>query len=197
VRQLASQFGNVGNLGWALDLDYQHNEGVRPNNELERLEWYTTLKYQLTAQDSVLLLLKYQDYHSGDNFQYYDWKAAPTNGGAARPSFTWDETQTPLALGGYHHAWAPGAHTLVLAGRLENDQQFSDLAVRQTILHRDTQGTPSIPPVVDRDFDRLDVTLRSQLEIYTAELQQIFEDEHHALVLGGRWQEASSPPGIA
>ena len=70
--ELASQFGRVGNTSWSLDLDYQRNEGVRPNNELDRLETYLTAKYQLTAADSFFLLAKYQDYSSGDNFQYYD-----------------------------------------------------------------------------------------------------------------------------
>src|SRR5258706_5681155 len=51
---------------WSLDLDYQHNDGVRPNNDLERIEWYSTIKQQITAQDSVLLLTKFQDYHAGE-----------------------------------------------------------------------------------------------------------------------------------
>src|SRR5262249_13242102 len=65
-RELASQFGNFGNFGYSLDLDWQHNEGVRVNNELDRTEWYSTLKYQLTVQDTLMLMTKYQDYHSGD-----------------------------------------------------------------------------------------------------------------------------------
>src|SRR5258706_1063537 len=104
---------------WSLDLDYQHNDGVRPNNDLERIEWYSTIKQQITAQDSVLLLTKFQDYHAGDNFQYFD----PTN---ASRHFRFDETQQPIVVGGYHHEWRPGVHTLLLGGRLENDQTFSD-----------------------------------------------------------------------
>jgi len=71
VREVASQFGRYHNSAYAIDVDYQHNNGVRPNNELDRLELYTTFKQQLTPQDSVLLLAKLQQYHSGDNFQYY------------------------------------------------------------------------------------------------------------------------------
>jgi outer membrane receptor protein involved in Fe transport len=180
VRELVSQFGTIGNTSWALDLDYQHNDGIRPNNELDRIEWYTTLKHQITAQDSVLLQMKYQDYHSGDNFQYYD----PTN---ARPHFRFDEFQSPLAVGGYHREWGPGVHSLVLAGRLENEQRFSDRQAPQAIVYRDTQILPP-PPVVFVTSDQFDVSHRSELEIYTAEAQQIFENDRHALVLGGRWQ---------
>src|SRR5438034_1337823 len=71
IRELTSQFGTFGNTSYSLDVDYQHNEGIRTNNGLSRLEWYSTIKQQLTPQDTIFVLTKYQDYHSGDNFQYY------------------------------------------------------------------------------------------------------------------------------
>ena len=74
-----------------------------------------------------MLLTKFQDYHSGDNFQYYE----PTN---ARPNFKYDEYQSPIILGGYHHEWQPGVHTLFLGGRLENDQRFSDTEVNEAVV---------------------------------------------------------------
>jgi Flp pilus assembly protein TadD len=190
VRELASQYGNVGNTAWALDLDYQHNDGVRPNNELDRIEWYTTLKQQLGPHDSAMLLLKYQDYHSGDNFQYYDPNATTTNlapfgvptSPVIRTNFTFDEYQKPIVVAGYHHEWSPGVHTLALGGRLENDQRFSDTQVLQFILTTNATGVTAANTVP------MDVALRSQLEIYTGELNQIFQDEHQTLVIGGRFQ---------
>jgi tetratricopeptide (TPR) repeat protein len=176
IREVASQFGTIGNAEWSLDLDYQHNNGVRPNNELNRVEWYTTLKQQLTLQDSVMLLTKYQDYHSGDNFQYYD----PTN---ARPNFRFDEYQSPIILGGYHHEWRPGVHTLLLAGRLENEQHFSDRAAPQLLL------IPSDPYA--SDFVPFDVQYRGKLEIYTAELNQIFQWNRLTLSAGTRYQSGT------
>jgi tetratricopeptide (TPR) repeat protein len=175
-RELASQFGSIGQTAWSLDLDYQHNEGVRVNNELDRIEWYSTLKQQLTPQDSILFLTKYQDYHSGDNFQYF----YPTN---ARPHFQFDEEQKPIALAGYHHEWQPGVHTLLLAGRLENEQRFSDQSVLKPILI--TNGPASVSAVLSQPFDE---NYRSRLEIYTAELNQIYQQERHSFVFGGRFQ---------
>jgi len=180
VRELASQYGNIGNTGWSLDLDYQHNNGIRPNNGLDRIEWYSTIKQQLTAKDSVMLLTKYQDYHSGDNFQYYN----PSN---ARPHFRFDEYQSPIAVGGYHHEWQPGIHTLLLGGRLENDQRFSDLQTTQNLLYRVDQNDP-LSPVIGYRRIALDVNHRIKLEIYDAELQQIVENIWHTLVVGGHWQ---------
>ena len=180
-RALVSQFGTVHNTSYALDLDYQHNAGVRPNNELDRIEWYTTIKQQLTPQDSLLLLTKYQDYHSGDNFQYYD----PTN---ARPNFSFDEYQKPVALLGYHHEWTPGVHTLVLGGRLESDVRISDRNAPQTLLLRDTQNPSNAAPIILVDRSLLDVDYRSQIEIFAAEAQQVWDNRYHTFIAGGRWQ---------
>jgi tetratricopeptide (TPR) repeat protein len=190
-REFASQFGNYGGFGYSLDLDYQHNDGVRPNNQLDRTEWFSTLKQQLTPRDSVLAIIKYQQYHSGDNFQYYDPTAVRadlqafgiTNAPVVRTNFNFDETQTPIAVLGYHHEWGPGMHTLFLAGRLENDQRFSDTDVSELVLSRATNG--SVIGVASVPFD---VTHETEFEIYTAELNQILQFERQSLIFGARFQ---------
>ena len=133
MTELASQYGTFGGTSYALDLDYQHNGGVRPNNDLDSIEWYTTIKQQITPQDTLLALVKYEDYHSGDNFQYY----YQTN---ARPHFQFDEYQQPIVVGGWHHEWSPGVHTLLLGGRLATEQYFSDRAAPQLLLIQDSAG---------------------------------------------------------
>ena len=115
MTELASQYGTFGSSSYALDPDYQHNEGVRPNNDLDSIEWYSTIRQQITPQDTLLALIKYENYHSGDNFQYYD----PLTYGY-RPNYRFDEYQQPIAVAIWHHEWSPGMHTLVLGGRLEN-----------------------------------------------------------------------------
>lgn len=177
VRQLASQYGTFNNSSWAFDLDYQHNDGVRVNNGLARTEWYATIKQQLTPDDTVLLLTKYQDYQAGDNFQYY----APTN---ARPNFRFEEEQKPILLGGYRHQWAPGVHTMLLAGRLANEQRFSDQDANLLLLAEFPNGT-----VYQTDQQPFDVNLSSKLEIYTAEVNQIVQKEKFTAVFGGLWQD--------
>ncbi|MEO5802820.1 MAG: FecR domain-containing protein [Verrucomicrobiota bacterium] len=72
--QEVSQFGTFDKFSYSLDLDYQHNDGVRPNNELDLIHWFTKLKFQLTPQDTLFLLTEYRDFHSGDNFRYYSNK---------------------------------------------------------------------------------------------------------------------------
>lgn len=191
-REKASQFGAWGPFSYSLDLDWQHNEGVRPNNELSRTDWYSQLKYQLTPQDSILALIKYQDYHAGDNFQYYD-------ASSARPAFDYSEMQTPLLLAGWHHEWSPGIHTLFLGGRLVNEQQLGDTNVAQTVAVVNPVG------VIDPYGVPFDVSYDNQFKIYSAELNQIFQREHHTDILGVRFQDGNfradstlvNPPGLA
>ncbi|HZM02421.1 MAG TPA: TonB-dependent receptor [Candidatus Saccharimonadales bacterium] len=188
LHELASQFGRDGNTSYALDLDYEHNTGVRPNNGLDRVEWYTTIKQQLTPQDSILLLTKYYDYHSGDNFQRYDQSMVRTN-------YQLNESQTPLLALAYHREWQPGIHTLILAARLQDDLTYRDTGVAQGILFTNASGrvvnmaTLGINPATGAPDGGLDVNYRSKLEIYSTELNQIFQTERNTLVFGARIQE--------
>ena len=178
VTELASQYGTFDSTSYAFDLDYQYNDGVRPNNGLDSIEWYTTVKQQITPQDTLLALVKYEDYHSGDNFQYYD----PTN---ARPNYRFDEYQQPIVVGGWHHEWSPGVHTLLLGGRLETEQYFSDIAAPQLTLIRNN-GAITLAGTTP-----LDVNYHNEFEIYLAELNQLFQWNRITLSLGGRWQGGS------
>jgi tetratricopeptide (TPR) repeat protein len=178
--ELASQFGTFGGTSYSLDLDYRHNDGVRPNNELDSIQWYTTVKQQITPQDTALLLVKYEDYHSGDNFQYYD-PLNLTNG--FRPDFRFDEYQHPIVVGGWHHEWSPGIDTLLLGGRLENEQFFSDKSTDQLVLiPTDPYDYLSVP---------FDAQYHGQLEIYTAEVNQIFQMHCLSLSAGARYQSGT------
>lgn len=192
-REIASHSGSYGPFSYSLDLDWQRNEGVRPNNELQRTEWYSQVKYQLTPEDSVLLLTKYQDYHSGDNFQYFDPAALTISSNPANhlvhtntvysPNFSFDEVQDPTLLLAYHREWRPGVHTLAMAGRLMNEQIFSDKAVALPVFSSNTNG--QLTGVRSTDFD---VNYRSRFETWISELSQIFQIDWNALVLGARFQ---------
>jgi tetratricopeptide (TPR) repeat protein len=177
LHQTASQFGTYGNTSYGVDLDYHHNDGVRVNNTLDNLNLDATVKQQITPQDTALLLVQYENYHSGDNFQYY----YQTN---ARPLYKFDEQQQPELVGTWHHQWAPGIHTLLLLDRLVDDQQFSDKAAPQLLFFQPPRGGPpysasSVP---------FDVSYQERFQIYGSELNQICQWEHVLLLAGGRYQ---------
>ena len=176
-REQVSQFGTFGNTAYAVDLDYQHNNGVRPNNTLDDTSVDATVKQQLTPSDTVMGILQFENYHSGDNFQYYDPNTS------YRPNFEYAEHQTPTLVGGYQHEWAPGIRSLLLGGRLEMEQHFSDVQAPQLAVAQDSTGAT--------DYARgepFDVQLRDKLEIYSAELCQIVQEDKYTLIVGGRWQ---------
>lgn len=179
ISEQVSQFATFGRTAYSFDLDYQHADGVRPNNDLDSIEWYTTFKQQVTDKDTAMALIKYEDYHSGDNFQYYD----PSS---ARPNYRFDENQDPIVVGAWHHEWSPTAHTLLLGGRLVNEQHFSDVGTPQLLLLQDGGGN-----IVGHDFEPFDADYNSQLEIYSVELNQIQQWNRVTVSAGGRYQSGT------
>ena len=155
-------------------MDYRHNDGVRPNNDLERIEWYSAINQQISANDSLFLQTKYEDLRSGDNFQYFDRRQADHD-------LRLEEYQHPWAFAGLHHEWGPGAHTLLLAGRLANDQRIHNLALPVPVIDRNTNNEIS-----QLSSTNADLTYRSQFEAYVGELNQIFETDRQTLILGAR-----------
>jgi tetratricopeptide (TPR) repeat protein len=194
IRETASQFGIFGNVSYSLDSEFQYDNGRRPNNEITRSETYGQVKLQLTPQDTVFLQTKYQDVRQGDLLQYYDQRNAA-------PGLHFRELQQPaIILAGYHHEWAPGFHTLLLAGRLADEIFFSqhnkdaDINAfllsgtlpnvsRSLILLRGSTGA-----VTDTLILPLDLKYHNTFTTYTGELNQIWETDHNTLVFGARFQ---------
>lgn len=177
-RETASHFGRFGKLGYALDVDYVNSDGDRPNNQFERLEWSTQLKYELTERDSVFLQIRYQDFTGGDLAQYY-------NRSNERKDLRFSEEQKPLLFAGYRHHWSEGAETLFLAGRLENDFHYTDKAVTGYILDRTNSTSPAN---FATPLTLYDASYHNEFEIYSAELNQILKIGPQTLQAGGRIQ---------
>jgi len=192
--ETASQFGTFGNTSYGLDLNDYHNTGFRINNGLDNLNLDATIKQQVTPQDTGMLLVQYENYHSGDNFQYY----YQTN---ARPYYKFNEDQQPELAGTWHHEWGPGIHTLLLVGRLVDKQQFSDQAAPQLLFVEHPTGA-----IYGESTVPFNVGYQEKFEIYTAELEQICQWERVTLLAGGRYQSgefktqdqfSNPPPGLA
>ena len=172
--QAAVQHGTLGNSSYALEALYQWRNGDRPNNELEQLALDLQFKQQITPNDGFYFLVRRDELTSGDVIPYYD------------PSFAnrqlhVEDLREPTLLAGFHHQWGPGLHTLLLAGRIEDELEVSN--PNQETIWLTTLGTPiSAQPIT------LDLNYRSQLEIYTGEIQQLWQYRQSTLILGGRAQ---------
>jgi Tfp pilus assembly protein PilF len=208
VHETASQFGTFGNFEYALDAEYFYDRGFRANSAISNLEGYFTMKLQLDPADTVFFKTSYEDTRNGSDANTYDPRnSALTTAGR---TLAFHESEEPgLLLVGLHHEWAPGIHTLFLAGRLANDQS---LFQRETGT-ADVQalappplagGAPDTNPPTQQQiaqFDAMrgsldsnlfrapDLAYGAQVETYTGELQQIFELGPMTLVAGGRYQK--------
>jgi hypothetical protein len=180
--QSASQYGNVGNSSYAVDAFYRSDNGQRFNNDLEQLAVGAKFKQQLTQKDSIYFEAQYYLAESGDVSQYY----YETNASA---SLRVKERQEPNVFLGYHREWRPGVHTLLLAGRLNDTLEIEDPDPKLLFLRRGNLSdnfNAILNPV------GIAVDHRSELEAYTAELQQIFQHRDHTLVAGVRYQTGTS-----
>src|SRR5438067_11410071 len=194
IRETASQYGIFGNISYSLDSEFQYDNGRRPNNEITRSESYGQVKLQLTPQDTIFFQTKYQDVRQGDLLQYYDQRNAA-------PGLHFRELQQPaIILAGYHHEWAPGVHTLVLAGRLADEIFFSDhnkpadvnaflqSGVRPNVSRSLIEVRNANGDLVDVLVLPLDLTYHNTFTTYTGELNQIWETDNNTLVFGARFQ---------
>jgi tetratricopeptide (TPR) repeat protein len=170
-----AQFGTFGNTSYSLEAFYRTDPGQRPNNDVEQRQLSLLLRQQLTAQDTVFLQAIDLDLNGGDLYQRY-------NESDLNAELRTHERQEPMFVLGYHHEWGPGMHTLLLAGRLSdvytvvNSNQFTMVAGKELGLF-----SGIIPISVVQHY-------RSELEIYTTELQQIWQQAGHSTVVGARYQ---------
>ncbi|MDB6038766.1 MAG: putative repeat-containing protein, partial [Verrucomicrobiales bacterium] len=181
--EYASQYGQSDKFSYAVDVTHRSDNGQRPNADFETTALDLKLKGQITRQDTALFELIYAETESGDQTPNYFNSGTPLR---------LKENQKPIALVGYHHEWAPGSHTLLLAGRLDdtalliNPQQqvsfFASDAGGNINLTAPPPGSTTIPPAI-ASFNN-----EGQLEIFTTELQQIWEGHSHTVVAGGRFQ---------
>jgi Tfp pilus assembly protein PilF len=169
----AAQFGNYRNLSYVAEVSYHHDRGWRPNNDVEELTALFILKYQLTPHDTVFIRTGSYSFESGDPSQYYQQSQA-------NPGLRTQDRQDPLLLAGYHHEWSPASHTLMLFGRLQDVYKFQN-PNQHTWLFIPNPAPVALPLFYGQNY-------RSEQEIYSGELQQIWQRDEHALVVGGRWQ---------
>ena len=175
--QNAAQYGRFGNSAYAVDIGYRSDNGQRPNNDFEQTTVSVQLKQQLTPADSVYLQVIGYDSEAGDVAQYYRQSQASRH-------LRTEETQEPIVIAGYHHEWAPGIHTLLLASRADDTFKYRNPNSAFLFLQKDSGGDTQFADALGGLTNRY----RSQLEIYSVELQQILQREDHTTVFGARYQ---------
>lgn len=194
LREIGSIYGTFRNLSISLDTEYFYDNGRRPNHDTSRTESYAKLKLQLTPWDVLFFETSFQNLRSGDTRQLYD-------DASLVPTLRVNEEQEPgNILIGLRHEWAPGIHTLALAGRLASEFTLHRDDLTSLVLIRAPSDVlsrlqPPLDPGREIPFRLASFPFREiydlDLEVGTAELQQIITEGPHTLVAGVRYQEGS------
>jgi hypothetical protein len=172
----AAQYGTIENTSYSLETQYRSDPGQRANNDIEERQFSIQIKQQLSPQASVYFQALAYDASGGDLVEY----PSPSD---ANPGLRTHETQDPILVAGYHREWAPGNDTLFLVSRLNDEYSVSDPS--QNTFFLDQFGGP---PVKSADEFPANETYYSKLDIYSTELQQIWEHGDHNTIIGSRVQ---------
>ncbi|HEX7652322.1 MAG TPA: FecR domain-containing protein, partial [Verrucomicrobiae bacterium] len=187
--EAATVFGTVDNLSYAFDTVYRSINGQYFNNDSEARQFNLTLKDRITADDDLYFQIGDYQGESGDVQSHYDPATAAMD-------FRVQERQEPDLYAGWHHAWSPGSHTLLMFSRLPDKFQEhngnSDLLFLQTSLFSGdligVQNGPLNPYPAGNG--PLALAQTSHVTLYSVDLQQIYEQGNYSLIAGGRWQWA-------
>ncbi len=175
-----AQFGTFENFGYDLEGFYRSDPGQRVNDDIEQRQLSAALKYQFTPQDTVYLQVKQYEADSGDLAQYY-------NQNLASPTYRMDEQQDPNVSLGYHHEWSPGVHTLFFAARLDDTYSATN-STQPSLFEFFLDNTNGVPTFKSGQNITTREHYTDKLDIYSGELQQIWEEPVHNTIVGARIQ---------
>jgi len=172
--QSFAQYGTFDTFNYSLEGDYQIDPGQRYNNDQETRALGLSLKQRITAQDDLLFHVRISETDAGDLAEAYDPDVRVR--GRSR------ETHQPTLELGYHHEWSPGNHTLVILTREVDHYSvaFPDRSQLVTaVVDGGITGVHALPA---------GGTAANSQELYSAEVQQIFQMGDHQTVLGALFQ---------
>jgi len=174
-REQGAVYANVGRTSASYDALYLTDPGQRHNSDLDLLAQSVRFRQQIGPSDHLFGQALWSHSEGGDLAPRYD--PNQINRGVRV-----EETQEPIALAGYRHEWSPGQETLVLGAygrdRLEVDNPQQDI-----LLIQEAGGVPTFAAI-----DSLSQQYRSTQELFSGEMQQIFEGERFSLLAGLRGQ---------
>ncbi|MDB6130087.1 MAG: hypothetical protein JWM04_1194 [Verrucomicrobiales bacterium] len=171
-----SQFGQFAHFSYSLDGYYHYQRGWRANNDFENTYFTAKIKQDIGEKDLLYLQAEYQQFKGGDLLQYYSQSFANTN-------IRTREIQEPNLYIGLTHEWSAGNHTLMLLSRLDDQYSVNDPNGVGFTINRKPNGDIISFPL--RSFTNV---YSRNLEVYSAELQQIINNELNTFLLGARLQ---------
>jgi Tfp pilus assembly protein PilF len=170
-----AQFGTFGDFSYDFEAYYRSDPGQWLNNDVHQRQLSLTVKQQLTPKDTAYFNINQLQSDFGDLLQYYNPNAQVNS------QVQYQEKQNPNVSIGYNHEWAPGVHTLFYGARLNDTASFTN-GMAPALL------AVYVPALVSVRGLTMDQNFMNRLNIYSGELQQIFEQPEHTTIIGSRFQ---------
>jgi Tfp pilus assembly protein PilF len=179
--EYASQYGTFKDTSYAVEEEYASDPGELPDQDSATHTLSFKLKQALTPHDQIFGQVMQFENRGGELSSVYS--ASNIN-----PSFRFEEKQTPDVLAGYHRNWGPGQDTLFLFSRFNDHYNFSD-AGGSALLEFIPFATPTVVQPLG-----VNTVYQQQENIYSTELQHIWQTTIQSLIVGGRlqWGDASA-----
>ncbi|MGE3308661.1 MAG: FecR domain-containing protein [Limisphaerales bacterium] len=177
---LSTAFGSVEGLAYALDLQMLSVEGDHPNADLERTQVSLQLKQRVGSADEFYLQTGTLRSDGGDTF-------TRTDPASTDPDLRAVERQEPHLYLGWHHTWAPGHHSLLLASWLRDHLSLDD-AARPILFLRQSDG---IITHVEPTRARFDLHQDSTFDLRSLEYLHLWESSRYGFMTGARYQSGS------
>lgn len=171
--QHGAQYGTSDKLSYSLEANYISDPGQRWNEDMIQRDLELNLKYQLTPRDSIFFNVQQVKISEGNVGEYYN--------PPPQLPYSVTESQNPNLYLGYHHEWAPGVHTLILASATKayNTTTATNADQWAAIFY---DGAYTGARLIQADAFATIATKE-----YSAELQQIWETPNHTTVIGARY----------
>ncbi len=179
--QYAAQYGTFKDTSYAVEEDYAYDPGQLPNQDTTTHFYSFKIKQGLTPKDQIFAQVT--EYENNGGYLPNVYSASEIN-----RSFRFEERQQPDVLFGYHRNWAPGQDTLFLFSRFHDDFNYSVTNTPALLEIKPWPGPVALLPGAVNTFDTL------QENIYSAELQHIWQNTWQSLIVGGRgqWGDAAA-----
>ena len=177
--QSGALFGTYGDFSYDFEGDYRFDPGQWANNDVEQRNLSLIVKQQLTPKDMVYFNVQQYQADFGDLLQYYRPQTQ------VNPDVRYREKQNPNLAVGYNHEWAPGVHTLFFGARLNDTASFTNgMGAALLAVH----APLATSPITSLDSVAMDQNFINRVNLYSGELQQIFEGPEHTTIIGTRLQ---------
>ena len=176
--QSGALYGTYQDFSYDFEADYRSDPGQWVNNDVVQRNLSLIVKQQLTPKDMVYFNVQQYQAEFGDLLQYYRPQVQ------VNPTVRYEEKQDPNISIGYNHEWAPGVHTLFFGARLNDTASFTN-GTAPTLL---AFHPPPLFLLVGLDGLTMNQDFMNRQNIYSGELQQIFEGPVHTTIVGTRLQ---------